>query len=105
MKLINFSGVNHGDELYLQWDPVFGNHHELSPEDQHMSAIIVNAWSNFIKTGVPLVPGVDWTPVSEDFRGWLEIGPTGQLEMTSSDSTFKARMEFWDSLFPLATMP
>ena len=62
-------------------------------------------WTDFVKFGNPSPPGVEWTPVSEDFRGWLEIGATGQLQMTSSDSTFQARMEFWDSLFPLATMP
>ena len=49
-------------------------------------------------------PGVLWTPVTEEFRGWLDIGATGDLEM-ASDSMFEARMEFWDSLFPLAASP
>jgi carboxylesterase type B len=97
LKLINFSGVNHGDELYLQWDPVFGNHHELSPEDQLMSAIIVNAWSNFIKTGVPLVPGVDWTPLTPEKREYLVLNVTSRMERSLD---YQARMEFWKQLFP-----
>jgi len=90
-------GVNHGDELYLQWDPVFGNHHELSPEDQHMSAIIVNAWSNFIKTGVPLVPGVDWTPLTPGNREYLVLNVTSKMERSLD---YQAKMEFWKQLFP-----
>ena len=97
LKLINFSGVNHGDELYLQWDPVFGNHHELSPEDQLMSAIIVNAWSNFIKTGVPLVPGVDWTPLTPEKREYLVLNVTSRMERSLD---YQAKMEFWKQLFP-----
>merc|ERR1711971_926858 len=70
-------------------------------EDRAMSLQLTRMWTDFVKFGNPSSPGVDWTPVTQDFREWLEIGPTGQLEMTSSDSTFEARMEFWDSLFPL----
>ena len=62
-------------------------------------------WTDFVKFGNPSPPGVDWTPVTEDFRGWMEIGPTGELGMSTSDPTFEARMEFWDSLFPLASIP
>ena len=73
--------------------------------DVYLKSSACRMWTDFVKFGNPSPPGVEWTPVSEDFRGWLEIGPTGQLEMASSDSTFEARMEFWDSLFPSATMP
>lgn len=90
-------GVNHGDELYLQWDPVFGNHHELNPDDQHMSAIIVNAWSNFIKTGVPLVPGVDWTPLTPENREYLVLDVTSRMERSQD---YETKMEFWKQLFP-----
>ena len=66
---------------------------------------IFRMWTDFVKFGNPSPPGVEWTPVTEDFRGWLEIGPTGELGMSTSDHTFEARMEFWDSLFPLASIP
>ena len=69
-----------------------------------MKSYACRMWTDFVKFGNPSSPGVEWKPVTQDFRGWLEIGATGQLEMTSSDSAFEARMEFWDSLFPLATM-
>ena len=65
---------------------------------------IFRMWTDFVKFGNPSPPGVLWTPVTEEFRGWLDIGATGHLEM-ASDSMFEARMEFWDSLFPLATSP
>ena len=29
-------GVNHADELYLMWDPVYNNHHILDSNDQSM---------------------------------------------------------------------
>ena len=61
-------------------------------------------WTDFVKVGNPSPPGVLWTPVTEEFRGWLDIGTTGDLEM-ASDSMFEARMEFWDSLFPLSASP
>ena len=61
-------------------------------------------WTDFVKFGNPSPPGVLWTPVTEEFRGWLDIGALGDLEM-ASDSTFEARMEFWDSLFPLSASP
>ena len=33
-------GVNHADELYLMWDPVYNNHHILDSNDQSMVPII-----------------------------------------------------------------
>ena len=90
-------GVNHGDELYLQWDPVFGNHHQLNPEDQEMSGILVNAWSNFIKTGEPLVPGVDWTPLSPENQEYLVLDVNPRMERSQD---YQSKMDFWNQLFP-----
>ena len=33
-------------------------------DDQEMSEIILDAWTSFIKTGKPVVAGVDWQPVT-----------------------------------------
>jgi len=97
-----FPGVAHSDDLILEWDHLDNNFDRpLNGADAAMSLQLTRMWTDFVKFGNPSSPGVDWTPVTQDFREWLEIGPTGQLEMTSSDSTFEARMEFWDSLFPL----
>jgi len=85
-------GVNHADELYLQWDPIFGDHRELNPEDQHMSAIIVNAWSNFIKTGEPLVPGVEWTPLGQENKEYLILDITPRMERSQD---YETKMDFW----------
>ena len=62
-----------------------------------MSAIIVNAWSNFIKTGVPLVPGVDWTPLTPENREYLVLNITSRMERSLD---YQAKMEFWKQLFP-----
>ena len=48
-------GVNHADELYLMWDPVYYQDRPLNPSDQQMSDILMKAWSSFIKRGVPEV--------------------------------------------------
>ena len=48
-------GVNHADELYLMWDPLYDQHRALNPSDQQMSDILISAWASFIKTGVPEV--------------------------------------------------
>ena len=54
-------GVNHADELYLMWDPVYYQHRPLNPSDQRMSGILMKAWSSFIKTSDP---GSGWEPAS-----------------------------------------
>ena len=46
-------GVNHGDELYLMWDPIFLKNHPLNLEDAEMSSTIIELWTSFIKDGVP----------------------------------------------------
>ena len=48
-------GVNHADELYLMWDPLYDQHRTLNPSDQQMSGILISAWASFIKSGVPEV--------------------------------------------------
>ena len=48
-------GVNHADELYLMWDPLYDQHRPLNPADSQMSGILISAWASFIKTGVPQV--------------------------------------------------
>ena len=46
-------GVNHGDELYLMWDPLFLSSRTLNEADTKMSQTIIELWTSFIKTGVP----------------------------------------------------
>jgi len=90
-------GVNHGDELYLQWDPVFGLHHPLSQEDTTMSSIIVKAWSSFIKTGVPDMGEVDWVPATTTSREYMVL----DINYTMSRSQdYQEKMDFWKELFP-----
>ena len=48
-------GVNHADELYLMWDPLYDQHRALNPADTEMSDILLSAWASFIKSGVPQV--------------------------------------------------
>ena len=62
-----------------------------------MSAIIVNAWSNFIKTGKPLVPGVDWTPLSQEHQEYLVLDVNPRMERSQD---YESKMDFWKQLFP-----
>ena len=48
-------GVNHADELYLMWDPLYDQDRPLSPPDKQMSDILISAWATFIKSGAPQV--------------------------------------------------
>ena len=48
-------GVNHADELYLMWDPLYDQQRALNPSDRQMSDILISAWASFIKSGVPEV--------------------------------------------------
>jgi len=90
-------GVNHGDELYLQWDPVFGSHHELNTEDKTMADIIISSWSSFIKTGVPKVANVNWTAVSADSRDYLVLDTMPWMDRSQD---YQEKMNFWKELFP-----
>jgi len=90
-------GVNHGDELYLQWDPIFTNHHILNPEDAAMAETIVSAWSSFIKTGVPHVKEVNWTPASPADREYLVLDTNSRMDRSQD---YQAKMDFWNELFP-----
>jgi len=90
-------GVNHGDELYLQWDPVFGLHHELNEDDIAMSETILSIWSSFIKTGVPQTDDLVWDTVSSEKREYLRLNNTSTMERSSD---YDAKMKFWKELFP-----
>ena len=52
-------GVDHADELYLQWNPVFGKERPLNDDDKAMSVQLMALWTQFIKTGHP---GLGWEP-------------------------------------------
>ena len=90
-------GINHGDELYLQWDPIFTNHHGLNPEDTAMAETIISIWSSFIKTGVPEVTGVNWAPISPDNNEYLLLDNDSRVERSQD---YQAKMDFWKQLFP-----
>ena len=59
-------------------------------------------WTDFVKFGAPTSAGaaVEWRPLTADTREWLEVGVTGGLGMVASPAGYRARMAFWDSLFP-----
>ena len=46
-------GVNHGDELYLMFDPIFLAERQLNEEDARMSSLLIELWTSFVKSGVP----------------------------------------------------
>jgi len=90
-------GVNHGDELYLMWNPLFYQNRTLTNEDQFVSDILIEAWSSFIKTGNPEVVDIDWTPIGPDVKKYLLINSSPEMVR---DSQYQENMEFWKQLFP-----
>ena len=90
-------GVNHADELYLMWDPVYYQHRPLNPSDQQMSDILMKAWSSFIKTGVPAVESVEWRPRSVESGEYLVLDTKPRMERSEE---YHGNMQFWEQLFP-----
>ena len=54
-------GVNHADELYLQWSSLFGSEHVLNEEDAAMSTLLMELWADFI---ILSTPGKGWEPAT-----------------------------------------
>ena len=91
-------GVNHADELYLMWDPIYGLHHYLDEQDRHMSDILIEGWASFIKTGQPKVPGVMWLPRSDDQSNYLVLNTT--MSRMERSPEYQNKMDFWEGIFP-----
>ena len=90
-------GVNHADELYLQWDPLYGASHQLNDSDNEMSQILIDLWASFIKTGVPSADGLTWESASSDAHQYLVLNNTSYMDYSEE---YKERMSFWRSIFP-----
>jgi len=90
-------GVNHADELYLMWEPIYDKEHPLNPEDQAMSDLIVPAWANFIKTGDPGI--AEWKAREVNVGEKYFVLNTTDSHMERSDE-YQKRMQFWESIFP-----
>lgn len=87
-------GVGHADELYLQWNPVFGQERPLNPEDQAMSAVLQDMWSKFI---IESDPGHGWEPATSGKYMSLKSGVDYGMEKSEN---YAQRMQFWQQLFP-----
>ena len=90
-------GVNHADELYLQWNPLFGTTHDLNSADQEMSDIIISLWSSFIKNGTPQADGISWEKATASSQKYLVLNNTSYMDYSEQ---YRQRMEFWQELFP-----
>ena len=89
-------GVDHADELYLQFYPFVKNLVELNANDESMSKILMSLWKSFIKHGNPSTDDIVWQPIiSSTEREYLHLNGTAQMEQSSE---LQDRMEFWDTL-------
>merc|ERR1712110_107512 len=88
-------GVNHADELYLMWNPVFYQNRTLNSEDQEVSDIIMKAWSSFVKTGTPEVDNLAWPSMSMENNLYLNIDNIPQMERSEK---YDIDMMFWRDL-------
>ena len=52
-------GISHGDEMYLQFSPYFGDYvgNGLNKADSRVSKTLLELWKNFVKTGNPSTNG------------------------------------------------
>ena len=54
-------GVDHADELYLQWNPIYGSDRPLNDDDRAMSTVLLDMWTGFVIDGEP---GRGWEPAA-----------------------------------------
>jgi len=91
-------GVNHGDELYLMWEPIYDANRDLNAADSKMSQLIIQLWTSFIKTGVPTSSsGVEWSAVTESEQKYLVLDVEPYMARTED---YAAKMDFWQQIFP-----
>ena len=107
-------GVNHADEVFLLWNPVYYRNRTLDASDQQMSDILVRAWSSFVKTGVPevweiisnntfkidlnlKVETTSWPPMSSSNNQYLLLDNVPVLDRSED---YENNMNFWRQLFP-----
>jgi len=90
-------GVNHADELYLMWEPIYDARRDLNPSDKEMSKLIIQLWTSFIKTGVPTSTGLSWSPVTEAEQKYLVLDNEPFMARTQD---YVTKMDFWQQIFP-----
>jgi len=91
-------GVNHGDELYLMWEPIYDANRDLNAADSEMSQQIIQLWTSFIKTGVPTSSsGVEWSAVTASEQEYLVLDNEPYMARTDD---YAAKMDFWQQIFP-----
>merc|ERR1711974_269883 len=62
-KLNGPHGVDHADELFLQFYPFVKDVVKLNENDQSMSKILMSLWKSFIKHGNPSTDEIIWQPI------------------------------------------
>ena len=92
-------GVEHGDELYLQFFPFAAEDIKLNEEDEEMSEILMSLWKNFIKHGKPSTADISWEPIVDgNDRKYLHLNGSAAMQ---DSSEVKERMVFWDQVMNL----
>ena len=103
-------GVNHGDELFYQFDPFikleYGWDRNLNAtEDLLVRETLLMAWTNFAKHGDPTPPGSclpTWTPQPQDSEEqvyWNIKDSKPRMTFEGNLYNIKERMAFWDKIF------
>ena len=79
------------------WNPLYYQDRTLDDNDRQMSDVLLKAWSTFIKSGVPEVDGVDWSPISVANNQYLLLDNSPKMERSQD---YEDKMTFWRHLFP-----
>ena len=66
-----------------------------SENDTLTSLHLTSLWSSFVRTGQP---GGGWSPVEEDSRRLLSLGPAPSMVERGED--YNMRMEAWGAMYP-----
>lgn len=90
-------GVNHGEDLTYLFDPPFGSRTDcchLNDEDERVRLVMMEAWTNFAKTGAP---GLGWNTsvLNSDNQYWNISGPAPNME---GQQALRDRMDIWDEV-------
>merc|ERR1712141_372815 len=93
----NGFGVNHAEDTTYLFDPPFGSRTDcchLSEEDKRVRLVMMDAWTNFAKTGIP---GMGWTKsvLNSDHQYWNISGPIPIME---GQQALQDRMAIWQDV-------
>ncbi|XP_044018737.1 esterase FE4 [Aphidius gifuensis] len=101
-------GVVHHDDLLYFFNVSYFNYFDENSVETPIVERMTTMWTNFAKTGIPLPKdnklnsNIEWIKYNQKKPAYLNIGNELEIIMTGINTE---RMNEWDKLFPLKSLP